>query len=103
MGESENAVYDFVRLVNNDNGMGNNITLNSRTVVIENNKQHIATFLSDIYIETKFCLDVLVVTIMDDKIKTYTDYAMFWTNHYNFKLNGNRLEITKGNNMITIS
>jgi len=103
MGKSENAVYNFIRLVNNGKVMVSNIKLNSKTVMIINNKQHKDTFSSDIFIETDYKVNALVVTIMDDKIKKHTNCAMFQTNYYDFELNGNSLEITNGNNMIIIS
>ncbi|WP_461255394.1 hypothetical protein [Treponema sp. R80B11-R83G3] len=103
MGKSEKAVYDFVRLVNNGNGMGSSIKLNSKNVTIFNDKQIKVTFSSDIVIETKYNTGALVVTIMDNKIITYTERAMFWTQYCNFNLNDNSLIITNGNNMIDIS
>jgi hypothetical protein len=104
MGVSENAVYDFIQLVNNGKRMINDITTDPLTIKIYKNKQLIATFSSAIHVElTHDNNNALIVEIIEDEIKKYIRYAVFWTNYYDFKLNGNSLEIRDKENTVVIS
>jgi hypothetical protein len=104
MDNSMKAVFDFIRLVNDGKGMVNDsVTLQSRNVIIhDNKKQQIGAFSSDIYVQTVYGIDALIINIMNDDIIRCTGYAAFWTKYYQCVLNGSSLEVSNNNYIITI-
>ena len=90
MGESEKAVYEYIRLANQGKGIVDNVTLKGKWITVSNETDE---FNSDVCIEVIRAVDALRITIHNDKIITHVRNAVFWTNYCKCQLNNGKLVI----------